>query len=529
SFSDSLDKDFNDNHILHEITPVSNNSATLTVGQTFAKWCDVEQYVNAYAIKAEIVCRHARTPIKYHVKSVNLEHNYPIDAAAVVFDPGHHKLSNNENMYVRMLYNGGVLVPTIVNMLTEEYSRYVHNKDIYNTLSHRSCDYVKGLLQTAELLKGLNDNNKYMFTYSVNNNRLHCLFFTTHSAVVKFKQYSKVLLMDATYKTNRFGMPLLLISGIDAMDITFLIASRLLTNETIPSCCWIFQQLKQLIGDTTFYSIQTLLTDREHALISAVRTEALHIKHQLCIWHVEQNIIRNLNHKLKERFILFIKDFKVVMFEFIENQFKVLWNHLLAEYPEANSYMTDQQKPLAQITQFSLPCHHVLFVHIVNKKVISVGYIGAHWIVSLAKLNTDMSQSEENNFTEFTTSSSSTDFSNKHSNNFLTTINYGTHNMSVKQTSTRSTVELLKDIEAIADRVGHIKINNILASFVEQLNTEYPLLQEDIKDPVLVKTKGRPNSTKHKKTDAEHATKKMYMCSIVAAQDIILGVVHASN
>ncbi|CAG8584324.1 17194_t:CDS:1 [Cetraspora pellucida] len=160
-----------------------------------------------------------------------------MDTAAVVFDPGHRKLSNNKNMYIQMLYNGGVPVSTIVNMLTEKYSRYVYNKDIYNTLSHHSCDYVKGLSQTAELLKGLNDNNKYMFTYSVNNNRLHCLFFTTHSAVAKFKQYPEVLLIDAIYKTNLFGMPLLLISGIDAMNITFLIASRLLTNETIPSYC----------------------------------------------------------------------------------------------------------------------------------------------------------------------------------------------------------------------------------------------------------------------------------------------------
>ncbi|CAG8561549.1 9736_t:CDS:1 [Cetraspora pellucida] len=125
-----------------------------------------------------------------------------------------------------------------------------------------------------------------------------------------------------------------------------------------------------------------------------------------------------------------------------------------------------------------------------------------------------MSQSEENNFTEFTTSFFFTDFSNKHSNNFLTTINYSTYNMSVKQTLTRSIAELLKDIKAIADRIGHIKINNMLASFVKQLNTKYLLLQEDIKDLVLVKTKGRPNSTKRKKTGAEHATKKIYMCNI---------------
>ncbi|CAG8481984.1 17700_t:CDS:2 [Cetraspora pellucida] len=183
SLSDILDKDFNNNHILHEITPVSNNSATLTVGQTFAEW-----------------------------------HNA---------------------------------------FLPEQKSSVI--------------------MQEPQVTKALDYEQQEVLQLVV------------------------------------YG------SGIDAMGITFLIASELLTNKTIPSYCWIFQQLKQLIDDTTFYSIQTLLTDREHALISAVQTEAPHIKHQLCIWHVEQNIIRNLNHKLKERFISFIKDFKVVMFEFIEN------------------------------------------------------------------------------------------------------------------------------------------------------------------------------------------------------------------
>ncbi|CAG8746970.1 15314_t:CDS:2, partial [Cetraspora pellucida] len=102
SLSNILDKDFNNNYILHEITPVSNNSATLTVDQTFAEWCDVKQYVNAYAIKQGFATRlnHTEknlsfltraeiTKVKYHVKSVNLKHNHPIDTAAVVFDSGH--------------------------------------------------------------------------------------------------------------------------------------------------------------------------------------------------------------------------------------------------------------------------------------------------------------------------------------------------------------------------------------------------------------------------------------------------------
>ncbi|CAG8547336.1 7558_t:CDS:1, partial [Racocetra persica] len=74
--------------------------------------------------------------------------------------------------------------------------------------------------------------------------------------------------------------------------------------------------------------------------------------------------------------------------------------------------------------------------------------------------------------------------------------------MSVEQisTSSKSTAELLKDIEAISNRISYVKINSILVSFVEQLNAEYSLLQKDIKDPVFAKTKGRLNSTKYEKT-----------------------------
>ncbi|CAG8597885.1 16491_t:CDS:2, partial [Cetraspora pellucida] len=47
-----------------------------------------------------------------------------------------------------------------------------------------------------------------------------------------FKCYPEVVLIDSTYKTNQFGMPLLLISEVDIMSTTFLIASGLLVDKT---------------------------------------------------------------------------------------------------------------------------------------------------------------------------------------------------------------------------------------------------------------------------------------------------------
>ncbi|CAG8466409.1 11336_t:CDS:1 [Cetraspora pellucida] len=137
-------------------------------------------------------------------------------------------------------------------------------------------------------------------------------------------------------------MPLLLVSGVDVIGITFLIASCLLANETALNFCWALCQLKKMADNMTVKCIKTLLTNKDLAFMSAVRTKLPHVKHQLCVWHIEQNIIKNLNNKLKDKFIAFNKDFKEVMFKTDIEKFNIRWNCLLIEYPEANTYITEQ-------------------------------------------------------------------------------------------------------------------------------------------------------------------------------------------
>ncbi|CAG8586685.1 11896_t:CDS:2, partial [Racocetra persica] len=341
-----LDSNLDINDVFQEAFSLNNNLVlSIEVGKTFTSWCDIEQYIKAYAIsqgfairldrsekslgiiiRADIVCRHAgiakktstglRTtksiaigcPFKivvrwinneYHVRSANLEHNYPMDIAVTSFNPGYCKLSHNEKDQVNILFNSDVPVPTIIRMLSEQYSRYIHNKDIYNSLNPRSRDCIKSLLQISELLTYLHNNSEYKITYSVNDNKLHCLFFATQSALTTFKCYPEIILMDATYKT-------------------------------IISECHFYL----LVGDL--------------AVLSAIRTELPHVKHQLCTWHIEQNIVKNLTSKLSNKFLAFSKDFKLVITETVEDQFTIRWDRLLKEYSEVNSYM-EQWKSISHM------------------------------------------------------------------------------------------------------------------------------------------------------------------------------------
>ncbi|CAG8743967.1 12301_t:CDS:2, partial [Dentiscutata erythropus] len=102
------------------------------------------------------------------------------------------------------------------------------------------------------------------------------------------------------------------------------------------------------LGHNHILDSTTIMFDPDLALISAIRTKLPHIKHQLCVWHVEQNIVKNLNNKLKDKFIAFSKDFKAVIIETSVEQFNIWWDCLLTEYTKASTYMKEQIRTTQQ-------------------------------------------------------------------------------------------------------------------------------------------------------------------------------------
>ncbi|CAG8575770.1 5826_t:CDS:1, partial [Racocetra fulgida] len=71
-----------------------------------------------------------------------------------------------------------------------------------------------------------------------------------------------------------------------------------------------------------------------------------------------------------------------------------------------------------------------------------------------------------------------------------------TISISDNQQVSKKTIDLLKEIKTICNKVGHIQTNNDLAFFVNQLNNKYPLSQNDIDNLAAIATKERPSGTK---------------------------------
>ena len=64
------------------------------------------------------------------------------------------------------------------------------------------------------------------------------IFWTHHDSVKLLNAFNIVLLMDSTYKTNKYRLPLLEIVGVTSTGLTFSVAFVLLSNERENNFIW---------------------------------------------------------------------------------------------------------------------------------------------------------------------------------------------------------------------------------------------------------------------------------------------------
>ena len=121
--------------------------------------------------------------------------------------------------------------------------------------------------------------------------RIRRLFFAKTISQKVLRLNYEVMLMDCTYKTNTYCMPLCIISGVIALNTTFYIAFCFLSEETTEDYGWLLERLKELYILLDILDLTVVVTDAETSLIAAIPIVFIGIKYLLCIWHINKNIV----------------------------------------------------------------------------------------------------------------------------------------------------------------------------------------------------------------------------------------------
>lgn len=143
------------------------------------------------------------------------------------------------------------------------------------------------------------ETNSYEFNYQLDEEgRITLLLFAHPESLILLKRYPEVLLMDSTYKTNRFRMPLLDILGSTGLGHTFYAAFVFLSSEIESDYTAALQMLLKVMTVRNIKQPGVIVTDQDQGLMNAIQSTFPHAANLLCGWHINNNV---LSHSRKLR------------------------------------------------------------------------------------------------------------------------------------------------------------------------------------------------------------------------------------
>jgi len=126
---------------------------------------------------------------------------------------------------------------------------------------------------------------------SDNEGHLKNFIISTTEMKQAYSRFNDVILIDTTYNTNRYKMPLIVVGGVDSNSKTFLLGFGTLHSEKICDVQWVLEKLFSYLGT----SPSIICTDSCPTLKKVISDILPQSTHLLCGWHVSMNIKKNLS------------------------------------------------------------------------------------------------------------------------------------------------------------------------------------------------------------------------------------------
>jgi hypothetical protein len=131
---------------------------------------------------------------------------------------------------------------TIASVLNSTYGLSLLGRDVYN----RTYDnFRENKSPSARFIETLRDEG---YIYSVKlctDSTLEALFFCNPDDVQRARLYGQTVIIDATYKTNKFRLPLVNFVAVDNNLRTVRVALCFVTCEHTSAYTWALEQLSK--------------------------------------------------------------------------------------------------------------------------------------------------------------------------------------------------------------------------------------------------------------------------------------------
>ncbi|KJZ69936.1 hypothetical protein HIM_10674 [Hirsutella minnesotensis 3608] len=215
-------------------------------------------------------------------------HNHPPseDPSA---HPAHRRLTEQDAATISSLALSGTAPRDIRTYVHNHSDTLATQRDIYNRIAATRRDLREGQSSIEALVDQLYSEGFWCRVKLDSDNRLTAIFFAHPDSVAYLQCNPDVLLLDCTYKTNKYEMPLLDMVGVDSCQRSFCIAFAFLSGESAEDYSWALQHLRTLYQRDL---PSVILTDRCIAAMNAAAIWFASAKALLCLWHVNKAVLQ---------------------------------------------------------------------------------------------------------------------------------------------------------------------------------------------------------------------------------------------
>jgi hypothetical protein len=147
------------------------------------------------------------------------------------------------------------------DLMNFDINLMIRSRDIYNMKAQLRRDELDFMTSIQALMHQLTDDDWFFAFQKNRRNQINHFFFSKKSSQIILKVNYEILVMNCTYKTNKYKMSFFIISDQIALHKNFYVAFCFMTKEKQNDYVWILQQLKALYAKLKIPDSTVLLID----------------------------------------------------------------------------------------------------------------------------------------------------------------------------------------------------------------------------------------------------------------------------
>ncbi|KJZ68574.1 hypothetical protein HIM_12036 [Hirsutella minnesotensis 3608] len=174
-------------------------------------------------------------------------------------------------------------------------------RDIYNARALLRREKLGGLSPTAALIKLFDERGiPHIVKWSASDpGRLVGLVWTFPYCLRMWKRFPEIMSFDNTYNTNHFKLPLFQVTGQTCLKSVYNAAFGLIDNERREGFQFLTAAVRELTERHAIPLPDVVITDYDQAMKEALDCQYPDSQQQLCVHHINANVLLNAKRKWK--------------------------------------------------------------------------------------------------------------------------------------------------------------------------------------------------------------------------------------